>query len=101
MITCLVHPDMLYTRVDDYYFRGNLVISELLIIANLKCITHLICSDFHREFKLAFERAVMSCHSFTLGKLRHVDVRWTAPCFPIEITFPLHVIDELGAHSVN
>lgn len=53
---------MLYTRVDDYYFRGNLVISELLIIANLKCITHLICSDFHREFKLAFERAVPLFH---------------------------------------
>lgn len=77
IITC-------HTSVDYYYFRRNFVISELLIITNLKCSEHPICSGFHIEFKLASDKDVPCFPSFILGKLRHVDMKLTAFCFPLK-----------------
>lgn len=59
MCECTQYTIMRYTSVDYYYFRRNFVVSELLIITNIKCIKHLICSGFHTEFKLALDGAVM------------------------------------------
>lgn len=67
-----------YTSVDYYYFRKNFVISELLIITNLKCTKHLICSVFHIEFKLGSDKDVMWLPFFMLGRLRHVEMKLSA-----------------------
>lgn len=88
----LVPYIMYHTRVESY-FRGNFVISELLIIANLKRIKQQICSDSQVELQLSWARDVRQLLLFTVGKLRYGAMRW--------IGFVFHWNHLSLLHSVN